>query len=153
MPPPVVALLERLREEGVDRTENPVIAEYTGPRVDEELLFEEAYEKAMARALVDHAERVGLRISVESSSGSVFSGEDSERTSPSEPTQPHRKGLLGAIRAAAKGRQAGSVSQEPIATDFRLKLSLGFDEKSEGPDLQKDTWSYKGLKHTISLAA
>jgi hypothetical protein len=97
---PVVALLQRLHEGGVDRTENPTIAAYAGKRLDKargEYLYEDHYARAVARGIVELAQGSGLQVVVKKENGMTLYGED-----PANETLLSAASEKGTLRGAAR---------------------------------------------------
>lgn len=91
--PQIVKLLDILRKEGVDKTDFPLIAEYEGQRFSRDLVQEDAYSKALARAIVDLAEAIGMKVTVESTRWADIYGERQvsetlDNSDPPELTRP-----------------------------------------------------------------
>lgn len=151
--PEVVKFLKALRQQNIDRHQQPVLATFKSKRASSDLIFERFYSEQLARAIVDVAQDSDLLVQAEAH-GRIYPYEKTEVQAPMKSESSFRRILNRIIpkrkRNIAPSTQSG-VNDDKPKYDFKLKIDLDFDEKSHQPDFQKSTSSYHWLDHTISL--
>ncbi|MGH7158368.1 MAG: hypothetical protein ACREGD_04870 [Candidatus Saccharimonadales bacterium] len=145
---PIVTLLSQLHQEGIDRSDQPVIATFLSRRYQGDAeVWNRAYESGLADSIVEGGTNQGLRLVVEAPNGIIHS----EYQPPPEQPRGWRLALDGLKRLIG-----GKQPEEPaIAPDFYLRISAALDESSLGMDSNLPSgqwgWSYKNLEYTVAI--